>query len=283
MGACGSSPIAAEEAGFSIHVRTTRKMGWKRDYPDFRDKILALPQSKKEHLPKKVDLRPKEHFHIYDQGSLGSCTANAIGAAFHFSQVKEKIEHFTPSRLFIYYNEREMEGNIKEDAGAYIRDGIKSVHKIGVCNEHLWPYNEHKFTHKPTKKCYEAAKDSRAKEYARVPQNLDDIKAVLHEGYPFVFGFTVMSSFQSSETAETGVMRMPGPYDHVLGGHAVQAIGYDDKDEVIIVRNSWGKDWGDNGYFYMPYDYITNPGLAEDMWAIRFVSGEELPTERRSV
>jgi C1A family cysteine protease len=272
--------FVVEEAGFSIPVRTVKKMGWKRDLPDFRDRVLALPQGKKENLPPKVDLRPEEHFHIYDQGTLGSCTANAIGAAFHFDQIRQGVKDFTPSRLFIYYNERAMEGSIDKDAGAYIRDGIKSVHKIGACNEKLWPYDEAKFTDKPSKSCYEAAEASKAKEYARVPQKLEDMKAVLNEGLPFVFGFTVLSSFQTTEVAETGKMKMPGPYDFVMGGHAVQACGYDDKEEVIIVRNSWGEGWGDNGYFYMPYAYITNPGLAEDMWVIRFVSEEELPTKR---
>jgi len=274
--------FVVEETGFSIPVRTVRKMGWKRDYPDFRDKVLAWPRQKTENLPAKVDLRPKEHFHIYDQGSLGSCTANAIGAAFHFDQIRQGITDFTPSRLFIYYNERAMEGNIEQDAGAYIRDGIKSVNKLGVCNEHEWPYVESKFTHKPSKQSYEDALKTKATEYARVPQTLEDMKACLNEGYPFVFGFVVMSSFQFPNVAATGQMQMPGPYDFVMGGHAVQACGYDDKKQVFIVRNSWGKHWGDQGYFYMPYAYITNPGLAEDFWMIRFVEGPELPTKAMS-
>mmetsp|Transcript_40218 Transcript_40218/g.104136 ORF Transcript_40218/g.104136 Transcript_40218/m.104136 type:complete len:146 (+) Transcript_40218:105-542(+) len=137
---CSGSSVAAEdvfvvkEAGFSIPVRTTKKMGWKKDFPDFRDRILALPAEKKRDFPSKVDLRPAEHFGIYDQGKLGSCTANALGAAFHFDQVKEGKIDFVPSRLFIYYNERSMEGSTDQDAGASIRDGIKSLNQIGVCS-----------------------------------------------------------------------------------------------------------------------------------------------------
>jgi len=241
---------------------------------------LVLPRERLLRLPSKVDLRPQEHFHIYDQGHLGSCTANAIGAAYHFDQIRQGVKDFIPSRLFIYYNERAMEGSVGQDAGAYIRDGIKSLNKLGVCDEKAWPYNESRFTHKPSKQCYEAALCNTAKEYARVPQTLEAMKGCLNEGFPFAFGFVVMSSFQLPDVAATGRMHMPGPYDFVMGGHAVQACGYDDGKEVFIVRNSWGLGWGDNGYFYMPYAYITNPGLAEDFWMIRFIEGPELPTRR---
>merc|ERR1711972_1039787 len=185
---------------------------------------------------------------IYDQGHLGSCTANALGAAFHFDLVRQGLKEFTPSRLFIYYNEREMEGNVGRDTGAFIRDGAKSLHKIGVCNEVMWPYDERTFTQKPSKNCYQAAAKCTAKEYARVPQTLQDLKACIHGGFPFVFGFVVYSS--------------------------VQACGYNDDMQAFIVRNSWGPHWGDGGYFYMPYDYMTHPDLVSDIWVIRFVEDE---------
>jgi len=287
---CSGSTVSAddvflvEDTGAAIPVRTTKKLGWKKDLPDFRDRFLSLPGAKKENLPAEVDLRPSEHFPIYDQGDLGSCTANAIGAAFHFDQVREGITTFTPSRLFIYYNERAMEGSIPYDNGAYIRDGIKSINKVGVCPETMWPYDTTTFTQKPGEECYSEAVKNLASEYARVPQTLEDIKAVLAEGFPFVFGFTVLSSFFSDEVSKTGKMPLPGPEDYILGGHAVQACGYSDKDQVIIVRNSWGEEWGDKGYFYMPYSYITDPFLASDMWAVKFVAGGssslDFPTRR---
>lgn len=280
----GGSALAEDtfhvpETGFSIPVRTVRKMGWKRDLPDFRDRVLALPPAKVENLPPSVDLRPAEHFVIYDQGSLGSCTANAIGAAFHFDQIKQGLKDFTPSRLFIYYNERAMEGTVDQDSGAYIRDGIKSIHKIGVCRESRWPYDEASFTTKPLDECYQEAAKNHCKEYARVPQDLAHMKGCLKEGLPFVFGFTVLSSFQTREVATTGNMCMPKPKDYVLGGHAVCAVGYDDSRKCVIVRNSWGNGWGDKGYFYMPYEYITHPYLAQDFWTIRFVEGAPLCTK----
>jgi len=275
--------FVVQEAGVRIPVRTVKRMGWKKDYPDFRDKFLALPRSKTENLPPKRDLRPSESFAIYDQGSLGSCTANAIAAAFEFDQIRQGLKEFRPSRLFIYYNERAMEGNVDKDAGAYIRDGMKSLAKLGVADEKEWPYVEHKFTQKPPSSVYEVAVKTKVLEYARVEQTLESMKACLNEGYPFVFGFVVMSSFQYPDVAMTGQMHMPGPYDFVMGGHAVQAVGYDDKREVFVVRNSWGSSWGDKGYFYMPYAYITNPGLAEDFWMIRTIEGEPLPTKTKGL
>jgi len=188
-------------------------------------------------------------------------------------------EDWRPARLFVYYNERDMEGTVDTDSGAQIRDGIKSVATLGVCSEKMWPYDEKTFTNKPSPECYQAALQDRAVEYARVPQTEEDMKAVLAEGFPFVFGFMVFSSFMTPEVAQTGEMSWPSLYDKLCGGHAVMAIGYDDEKKVFIVRNSWGEGWGDKGYFYMPYDYMTNSQLVQDPWTIKFVQGKQLPTK----
>mmetsp|Transcript_80715 Transcript_80715/g.234092 ORF Transcript_80715/g.234092 Transcript_80715/m.234092 type:complete len:293 (+) Transcript_80715:74-952(+) len=268
------------EAGVTIQTRTVKRMGWVPDLPDHRDRVLELHPSKKEVLPPKCDLRPTEQFPLYDQGHLGSCTANAIGAAFHYSMIKQGAKAFVPSRLFVYYNERAMEGHVDTDSGAQIRDGIKSVAKLGVCDETLWPYDVDRFTEKPTSACYEAGAKCTAKEYARVPQTLEDLKACINEGFPIAFGFIVFSSFMTPEVASTGKMEMPSMYDWPKGGHAVLAIGYDDEKKVFIIRNSWGEGWGDKGYFYMPYDYITHPALAQDFWAIKCIEEQDFPTRR---
>jgi len=287
MGVCNSSPVDNEverfvvpQAGFAIDVRTVKRLGWVRDLPDFRDRKLALPEAKRTKLPKKFDLRPAEFkkFPIYDQGELGSCTANAIGAAFHYDQIKQGKVDFCPSRLFLYYNERAMEGSIDTDAGAQIRDGMKSLNKIGICSEALWPYDTSTFTQKPSDACYEKAAETKAVQYAQVPQDLDHLRGCLNEGFPIVFGFMVFKSFMSKEVAETGKMRFPGFFEQLLGGHAVLCVGYDDDEKHFIIRNSWGESWGDNGYFYMPYGYLTNSFLANDLWAVKSVSGPDLPT-----
>lgn len=285
MGAqCSGRTVVADEtfnvheAGFSFPVRTVKKMGWKRDLPDFRDRVLALPVERASNLPASVDLRKGDFlsFPIYDQGNLGSCTANAIGAGFHFDQLKQGLKDFVPSRLFIYYNERATEGSIGEDSGAYIRDGIKSVNQQGVCSESLWPYAEAKFTVKPSDACYTDALKYKCLEYARVSQTLDDMRACLSAGLPFVFGFTVYDSFYN--LTETGEMSMPTWGDSIVGGHAVLCVGYDDERQMFVVRNSWGDSWGDNGYFYMPYAYLSDPNLASDLWVMRNVDGTALPT-----
>jgi C1A family cysteine protease len=177
-----------------------------------------------------------------------------------------------PSRLFLYYNERVMQGTVNSDSGAYIRDGIKSLNKSGICPEKEWPYIISKFADKPPKKCYDDALKATIKSYQRLTNtNLTQLQSCLSQGFPFVFGFTVYESFESQQVARTGIMPMPKPQEKVLGGHAVMAVGYDDSKQAVLVRNSWGTDWGIRGYFYMPYGYITNANLCDDFWTIRIV------------
>jgi C1A family cysteine protease len=245
--------------------------GWQPDLPDHRDLVYAAPRAIIKKIPAKVDLR-KSCPVVYDQGELGSCTANAIGGAFEFELLKQdKTKDFTPSRLFIYYNERVMEHTVNTDAGAQIRDGIKSVNKQGVCPETLLPYDIQKFAAKPSTACYKEALKHQVLSYQRVQQTADQMKACLAEGFPFVFGFTVYESFESSTVAKTGKVNMPKKTEGVVGGHAVMAVGYDDKTKRFIVRNSWGIDWGLKGYFTMPYQYLTDVNLSDDFWTIRIV------------
>jgi len=248
------------------------RYGWVRDLPDLRDHLYATPPEFLVKLPSSVDLRSQCPA-VYDQGQLGSCTANAIAAALEFDQMKEKQSNvFVPSRLFIYYNERVMEGTVNEDSGAQIRDGIKSVGKQGDCPETLWPYDIKKFAVKPPDKCYQQALKFKAVQYQRLSQILNQLKGCLASGYPFVFGFTVYESFESQQVAQTGHASMPLPKETVVGGHAVMAVGYDDSQNWFIVRNSWGDGWGLKGYFTLPYAYLLEQNLASDFWTIRLVS-----------
>src|SRR5581483_6823476 len=199
-------------------------------------------------------------------------TANAIAAAIEFDRLKQRLDDFMPSRLFIYYNERDMEGTVASDAGAMIRDGIKVVNQFGACMESEWPYDINQFTVKPPQAAYDSAMQHKALAYLSIPQNLFQLKGCLAAGFPFVFGFTVYESFESEQMAQTGIMTMPKPNEQSLGGHAVLAVGYDDNTQMFIVRNSWGADWGQGGYFMMPYTYMTSPDLADDFWTIRLVA-----------
>jgi C1A family cysteine protease len=233
--------------------------------------LYAAPVVHLKALPGSVNLTSKCP-PVYDQGELGSCTANAIAAAIQFGRRKQKLTpDFTPSRLFIYYNERAMEHTIQSDSGAQIRDGIKSVGKLGDCAETEWPYVIKKFAERPAKKCYSDATKYQALQYQRVPQVLNQLKGCLASGYPFVFGFSVYDAFEGDVVAKTGELNLPGPKEKLLGGHAVLAVGYDDKTQRFIVRNSWGPKWGKKGYFTMPYGYLTDSNLADDLWTIRLI------------
>jgi C1A family cysteine protease len=250
---------------------TPRRYGWIRDLPDHRDRCYTAEPPGFGPLPPSVDLRagcPP----VYDQGQLGSCTANAIAAALEFDRKKQGLPDFTPSRLFIYYNERAMEGTIASDSGAQIRDGIKSVATQGDCPEAEWPYDPAVFAVQPAAQCYADAVKYKAVQYAAVGQDERSVKTCLANGYPFVFGFTVFAAFESEPVAQTGQVPMPGLFaGPPQGGHAVLCVGYDDATSMFTVRNSWGPDWGDKGYFYMRYQYLLSDQYADDFWTISLV------------
>jgi len=268
-----------------------RKFGWLKDKPDPRDLVYKLPAGAEKADPeqKQVDMRSL-FGEVYDQGQLGSCTANAIGAAMEHFCIKTNYRWpHVPSRLFIYYNERVMIDTVNEDSGAYIRDGVKSVNKDGVCPESikdgsqpewLWPYSDDKetFKKKPKDVCYKNAVLHRALKYESVPQDRASVLHALAEGKPIIFGFLVHQSFSGKELSQTGVMSMPKfqLIDPVLGGHAVTAVGYlldtpmgkEGIKEWVIVRNSWSDKWGDKGYFYMPLKLFLKKNEVSDLWAI---------------
>jgi C1A family cysteine protease len=222
-------------------------------------------------LPAKADLRAQCPL-VYNQGQLGSCTANAIAGAIQFDRLKQElVPDFTPSRLFIYYNERVIEHSVASDSGAQIRDGIKSVARQGDCPEAEWPYAIARFKTKPSAKCYADARKYKVVLYQRVTQTLSQLKGCLASGYPFIFGFTVYESFESASVAKTGHATLPRSGDAVVGGHAVAGVGYNDAKQWFIVRNSWGAGWGMKGYFTLPYAYVTDASLASDFWTVRIV------------
>jgi C1A family cysteine protease len=257
-------------------------LGWKRDLPDHRDFFYAAPpQILRQGFPSSVDLRA-QFPEPYDQGQIGSCTANAIAGLIQFIRLKNhRGPDFTPSRLFIYYNERAMEGTIPLDAGAFLRDGMKSVAKEGVCPESEWPYEAtpaavetHLFpagsrpVTRPLQKCYQDAEQYKVTAYFGIIQSMSPMKACLAEGYPFTVGFTVYNSMWDHGRAVTN-LPYPSGNDEVRGGHAVLAVGYDDAKQAFIIRNSWGPNVQDHGHFYMPYAYVLDPRLSADFWTIR--------------
>lgn len=246
---------------------TKHHYGWVHDTPDMRDHIYASPFLGALPLPPKVDLRDGWMPPVEDQGNLGSCTSFAIAGAVMYNRARHNRPTFTPSHLFVYYGERALEGTVKSDAGAMIRDGIKVVNKLGVCPEPDWPYVISQFAHKPPPKAYTDALAHRSVGYQRVRREESEIKGALASGQPVVIGISVYESLESSEVARTGVVPMPMRHETLLGGHAVLCVGYDDASERWLFRNSWGM-WGDSGYGYLPYRYLLTAGLASDFWIV---------------
>lgn len=249
----------------------TRRYGWKRDSLDHRDRVLQTALKDGPIAPHS-DLRLSGFMPpIYDQLQEGSCTGNSISAGVDFERRRQGEPFMTPSRQFIYWNERNMEGTVPQDAGAMIRDGIKVVASLGVCPESEWPYiddGQH-FILKPSDQCFADALKFRTVQYSRVTQSEYHVRhclSILQR--PVIFGFSVFESFESDEVAKTGIVSMPGPGERPIGGHAVVAVGHDDPSRMFLIRNSWGPDWGQNGYFQMPYDYLLNPNLASDFWTL---------------
>ena len=254
---------------FAGSTKSVYKYGWKKGkkYSEHPKTLLAVTKANSN--IKQVDLRYKCP-DVYDQGKLGSCTANSLAFCYHYDELLQNQKSpFVPSRLFIYYNERALEGDVPEDNGAQIHDGIQVLNNTGVCPESMWQYDITKFAVKPTVECYSEAQNHKSVDYNAVEQTLDQLKACLISGFPVAFGFVVYESFESEQVAKTGVVPMPKPGEKVLGGHAVALVGFDDNKKVFVVRNSWGNSWGDKGYFYMPYDYVLDNNLADDFWTVK--------------
>lgn len=251
--------------------------GWKRGIPDPRDHHFELTLEERatvlpDHFSLRAHMPP-----VYDQGQLGSCTANAIGGSVQYQQMKQKLAEgaHVPSRLFIYWNERKLEGTVSYDAGAVIADGMKVVATIGAPSESDWPYDISKFTEKPPAQAFSDALKHEATKYGRVAQSAHSFKASIYYHRPVVFGFTVFESFESAAVADTGIMPMPNiNKEKILGGHAVMAMGWKviNGQEYLEVRNSWGTGWGDQGYFWMPMQYAIDPNYVSDLWHINLES-----------
>lgn len=243
-------------------------LGWQPDLPDVRDryKIVApVP------ITPTSNVRDKLPTVAYNQGRLGSCTGQGVERVWRFANFLNGTPDVAGSRLFIYFCERVLEGTVREDSGAQIRDGIKSITRWGCPPEEFWPYDIAKFTKRPPMKAYRAAKKEQALLYERIPCDLNTMKSVLCSGFPFVFGFSVYSSFETDDVANTGIMPVPKPDEQLLGGHCVTCEGHDDNRGAYLCRNSWGEKWGIPeipGHFWMPYDVLGNSDMADDRWVV---------------
>lgn len=259
-------------------VRPSARYGWLPDLPSAKDlwypaNTASMEKPEGFALPASHDMRALVPI-IFDQGNLGSCTANANAGAVMFELKKQGVDpSYTPSRLMIYYDERVIEDSVSTDAGAMIRDGMRTLHYRGACDETQWPYDVSKFANSPPASCYTDGQKYLVERYLRIDNtNLTAMKECLATGFPFVSGFTVYDSFESDAVTVSGVVPMPAPTEQVLGGHAVLTVGYDDLSQRFVCANSWGTAWGQKGFFTIPYEYWTNANLADDFWTIRLVA-----------
>jgi C1A family cysteine protease len=206
---------------------------------------------------------------VYNQGPLNSCSAHALAGAMWFVARKHHPAAHGPSRMFIYYNERSMEKRPRCNVPVSLRDGHKSLRKVGACAEHLWRYQFKNFSVRPSKHCYERASDNRVERYARVVRELKQLKACLAAGQPFTMGMSVYHSFTTDSVKRRGIVPMPEDGEPLKGGHAVMVVCYRDASESFIVRNSYGAQWGVGGYFFLPYEYVlSHKHYAWDFWTI---------------
>ena len=257
-----------------------RKYGWIKQKEDVRDygfgrmvRLLKIPFLT---IPPVV-LNRNWCSAVQDQGNLGSCTANAWAGLLQYNECKngQGGKNFKwLSRLFVYYNERVLDGTVNQDSGAELRDGAKVIHQKGVCIESEWPYKINAFMQTPTPQCYKDALPNVINSYYAL-NTITDMKTCLATGQCFVLGFNVYDYFTSDQMASTGILKMPTSQEQTngpLGGHAVMCIGYDDNKQVFTCKNSWGLGWGLpgnlDGYFTMPYKYMTNSNYASDFWTV---------------
>lgn len=255
-------------------VGIERKLNWR---PGLPTRIAHFEHDKSIVFPPFLSLMAKMP-PITDQGQEGACTGHSAVAPLFVAHAG-RTPSIMPAPAFIYYNERLMNGQQNQDSGAAISDIYRAANHYGVCDEAICPYVAGDYAMPPSQAAYAAAAGLRAHIYAPVLQTEAGVKGCLNHGFPVDFGFTVYDSFESLQVAQTGIVPMPGPGENVLGGHAVDIIGYNDgpgtnlgiPERHFMVRNSWGTGWGASGYCYMPYEYLLDNQLASDFWMIRLL------------
>ena len=283
-----------------------KRMGWLPDVPDFRDysfnsnklsakekaqgktrtikeMITATRIPKAVKLQKKVDLR-QWFSPIEDQGDLGSCTAHAGVSIYEYFEKRAFGRYIDGSHLFLYKATRNLMHETG-DTGAFLRTTMGAMALFGIPPEEFWPYDISRFDDEPSSFCYAYGQNYQAISYCRLDQPgltqdeiLESIKLCTAAGLPAMFGFTVYDSIYQGNA--DGKIPFPAPTDSIIGGHAVAIAGYDDNLTItntnangpktkgaFIIRNSWGASYGDNGYYYLPYEYVLQ-AIADDFWVM---------------
>lgn len=244
----------------------THKLGWQPDRGGVRDKaFINHPRFSGSPIKEKTDLRAAMP-PVYDQGALGSCTGQGCAAILDYAHSRTGAAFFAPSRLFIYFGARKIEGTVDEDSGAQIRDVITVALQLGAPREATWPYKPSKFRTAPTAAAFAEALRYQAL-HAYKCQSLTDVRRALSMGLPVAFGVPVYPAIQDLSW-NNYTLPMPGKYERSIGGHCMTVVGHDDARRVLIIRNSWGDKWGRAGHCLMPYDYWLKFTAQTDAWVI---------------
>lgn len=265
-----------------IQLQQQKGAGWIPDRDDNRDKTHYVEIL--TDLPASVDLR-EWCSPIENQGKLNSCTAHAGVALVEYFERQASGKDLDLSRLFLYKATRNLL-HWTGDKGANPRTTMKALALFGTLAEEYWPYDEAKVDEEPPAFCYAFASNSQALEYYRIDVQgrtrevvLQQIRANLAANRPLMFGAILYhSSVQQSVT--TGMLPIPTAPDSIWGGHTMVAVGYDDNIKIkntdpigtettgaILIRNSWGLEWGNKGYGWLPYEYVLRP-LSNDWWTL---------------
>lgn len=231
------------------------------------DRRFRLPRVG-PNLPSEFSLQ-NEMPPVWDQGDKNCCTAEAATAAYQHRMKLENLPPFDASKLFLYYNERLLEGDPDKDDGATVRDSMVALQQYGNVPEDLFPFDDADVFTKPSPSDYATAAKRKVVSFKAVDQNETAIKTAIFSHNPICFGILVYDSFETDSVAQTGMVPMPNKqFDRELGGHAVVIVGWNDSLRCFIVRNSWGENWGRDGYFFLPYDYVLDPTLSSEFWII---------------
>jgi len=270
---CGHSNLAAPNAlgarmagqnGVVIQG-VERKFGY--DYKKFE--TVGASKAHPRHLVRQGILRSSVDNRntcspVADQGKAGACTAFSMGKGLREQiEIKNGGDTAPLSPMFLYYEERSLEGTTTEDSGATIDDGMKVLTDTGIAHEASCAYDLTNLFKKPSAAAYAEAGKMKIHD-AQNLATMDDVKTALNAGQTVAFGFRVYESFR--KVGADGMMPVPKAGEKVLGGHAILAVGYDDTKQALTIRNSWGPAWGDKGYFYMPYKVATNPAMVHEFW-----------------
>lgn len=238
--------------------------------PDKRDYKFLLMEQTGTTTPAVISLRDVAPS-VLDQENIGSCVSNSLGNVFKYHLTKDNVsgEKFEPSRLEIYFQGRTLEGTVNSDSGLTVADGCKVLHQFGACAEHEWPYDTTKYLQEPPLEARVNATHRKVTKYMRVQQNVAQIKGALALKLPVTIGISVYESFESDSVAKTGTVPMPQSNEAMLGGHCVTIWGADDNQKLFTLQNSWGPNWGDEGFFTLPYEYVLDSELCFELWCIQ--------------